>query len=161
MNPFKQKQLDEFTITDCEQYIAHYPYGEHIIEVKRHLKQLKAGGKKNRVAVLNESIGDTPPQRSEPKSRKKKSARSRINETQRVSTNSYTATPSRSNDSGKVTKNILMWILIIVGVIIAGTIIIVIIEAMFPGMKLNSGILRYTIYPALLGVGKWIKDQFD
>lgn len=163
MNPFKQKQLDEFTITDCEQYIAHYPYGEHIIEVKRHLKQLKTGEKKEKVVVSNEFIGDTLPKRSKPKSRKKKSARSRINETQRVSTNSYTVTSSNSkvDDSGKMAKNILMWVLIIVGVIIAGTILIIIIEAMFPGMKLNSGLLKYTIYPVLLGVGKWIKDQFD
>lgn len=163
MNPFKQKQLDEFTVTDCEQYIAHYPYGEHIIEVKRHLKQLRAGGKKKRVAVSNEFMGDTPPQRSEPKSRKKKSARPRINETQRVSTNNYTVTSSNSkvDDSGKMAKNILMWILIIVGVFIAGTILIIIIEAMFPGIKLNSGLLKYAIYPALLCVGKWIKDQFE
>lgn len=161
MNPFKHKQLDEFTITDCEQYIAHYPYGEHMVEVKRQLKQLKEGRNKKKVVTSDKFMDDTPPKRSEPQVRKKKSVKPRIKETQWVPTNSYTATSSKSNDSGKVAKNILMWILIIVGVIIAGTIIIVIIEAMFPGMKLNSGILRYTIYPALLGVGKWIKDQFD
>lgn len=161
MNPFKQKQLDEFTITDCEQYIAHYPYGEHIVEVKKQLKQLKEGGNKKSAVVSDEFMEDTPPKRYEPHARKKKPVKSRINETQRVPTNSYTATSSRPNDSGNVTKNILMWILIIVGVIIAGTIMIVIIEAMFPGMKLNSGILKYSIYPVLLGVGKWIKDQFD
>lgn len=161
MNPFKQKQLDEFTITDCEQYIAHYPYGEHIIEVKRHLKQLKAGGKKERVAVSNEFMGDTPPKRSEPKSRKKKSARPRINEIQRLTTSSCSVTSSDSIDFEKVAKNIFMWFLIIVGVVVTGTIMIIIFEAIFPGMRLNAGILKYTIYPALLGVGKWIKDQFD
>ena len=161
MNPFKQKQLDEFTITDCEQYIAHYPYGEHIVEVKRQLKQLKEGRNKKKVVTSDKFMDDTSPKRSEPQARKKKSVKPRIKETQWGATNSYTVTSSRSNDSGKAAKNILMWVLIIVGVIIAGTIIIVIIEAMFPGMKLNSGILRYTIYPVLLGVGKWIKDQFD
>ena len=210
MNPFKHKQLDEFTITDCEQYIAHYPYGERIVDVKRKLKQLKERGKKKRVVEtkgfmgdtppkryehqarkkkpagprINETqrvpinsytvtpfrsndsgkvinMGDTPPKRYEHQARKKKPAQPRINETQRVPTNSYTVTSSRSNDSEKVAKNILMWVLIIVGVIIAGTILLIIIEAMFPGMKLNSGILKYAIYPVLLGVGKWIKDQFD
>ena len=161
MNPFKQKQLDEFTITDCEQYIAHYPYGEHIVEVKRQLKQLKEGRNKKKVVTSDKFMDDTSPKRSEPQARKKKSVKPRIKETQRGTTNSYTVTSSRSNDSGKAAKNILMWVLIIVGVIIAGTILLIIIEAMFPGMKLNSGILRYTIYPVLLGVGKWIKDQFD
>ena len=161
MNPFKQKQLDEFTITDCEQYIAHYPYGERIVDVKRKLKQLKERGKKKRVVETKGFMGDTPPKRYEHQARKKKPAQPRINETQRVPTNSYTVTSSRSNDSEKVAKNILMWVLIIVGVIIAGTILLIIIEAMFPGMKLNSGILKYAIYPVLLGVGKWIKDQFD
>ena len=41
MNPFKFKQLDDFTIEDCELYISRYPYGEHTIEVKRLLKELK------------------------------------------------------------------------------------------------------------------------
>ena len=41
MNPFKHKQIEEFTIADCELYISKYPYGEHLIEVKRFLKKLK------------------------------------------------------------------------------------------------------------------------
>lgn len=41
MNPFKHKQLEEFTIEDCESYINRYPYGEHTVEVKRLLKELK------------------------------------------------------------------------------------------------------------------------
>lgn len=40
MNPFKHKQIEEFTIAGCEFYISKYPYGEHLIEVKRHLKEL-------------------------------------------------------------------------------------------------------------------------
>ena len=28
MNPFKHKQIEEFTIADCELYISKYPYGE-------------------------------------------------------------------------------------------------------------------------------------
>lgn len=52
MNPFKQKQLDEFTIEDCENYIEHYPYGEHINEVKNRLRTLK----KNRAAVSQNNV---------------------------------------------------------------------------------------------------------
>ena len=83
MNPFKQKQLDEFTIADCEQYIAHYPYGEHIVEVKRQLKQLKEGRNKKEVVTSDKFMDDTPPKRSEPQARKKKSVKPRIKETQR------------------------------------------------------------------------------
>lgn len=41
MNPFKHKQLKEFTIADCELYISKYPYGEHLAEVKRLLNELR------------------------------------------------------------------------------------------------------------------------
>lgn len=39
MNPFKHKQLEEFTIEDCESYINRYPYGEHTVEVKRFFER--------------------------------------------------------------------------------------------------------------------------
>lgn len=41
-NPFKEKSLEDFTIVDCESYLSRYPYGEHILEVKAHLKKLKS-----------------------------------------------------------------------------------------------------------------------
>lgn len=41
MNPFKNKRLEDFTISDCELYLKKYPYGEHCHEVKRHLRNLK------------------------------------------------------------------------------------------------------------------------
>lgn len=41
MNPFKHKQLEEFTIADCELYISKYPYGEHLIEVEKRLRNLR------------------------------------------------------------------------------------------------------------------------
>lgn len=40
MNPFKHKQLEEFTIADCELYISKYPYGEHVADVKTHMRKL-------------------------------------------------------------------------------------------------------------------------
>ena len=41
MNPYKIKTIEEFTIDDCETYIRRYPYGEHITEVRKRLKQLR------------------------------------------------------------------------------------------------------------------------
>lgn len=41
MNPFKHKQLEEFSIEDCELYINKYPYGEHINDVKRRKNKIK------------------------------------------------------------------------------------------------------------------------
>lgn len=55
MNPFKHKQLEEFTIEDCESYINRYPYGEHAVEVKRFLKELK---KRNVSQVKEENATD-------------------------------------------------------------------------------------------------------
>ena len=39
-NPFKEKCLKDFTIEDCDVYIAKYPYGDNILEVKKHRKYL-------------------------------------------------------------------------------------------------------------------------
>ena len=41
MNPFNEKNLEEFTISDCYSYLRHYPYGEHVMEVKVYLQNLK------------------------------------------------------------------------------------------------------------------------
>ncbi len=56
MNPFKYKQLEEFTIEDCELYINRYPYGEHTVEVKRFLKELK---KRNVSQVKEENVTES------------------------------------------------------------------------------------------------------
>ena len=100
-------------------------------------------------------------QNAELQEKKKESSTSQIGKTQQIATNNRKVASSISDDYREIAKNIFMWILIIVAVIITGTILIIIIEAMFPSMKLNSGIMRYAIYPILLAVGKWIKDQFD
>ncbi len=56
MNPFKYKQLEEFTIEDCVSYINRYPYGEHTVEVKHFLKELK---KRNVSQVKEENVTDS------------------------------------------------------------------------------------------------------
>lgn len=67
MNPFKYKQLEEFTITDCELYISKYPYGEHVVEVKRLLRKLK---KQKASQDEIENTTDTPKTNVETKHRK-------------------------------------------------------------------------------------------
>ena len=47
-NPFKIKKLEEFTIKDCESYLASYPYGEHHVEVKKRLSECHKGQAWNR-----------------------------------------------------------------------------------------------------------------
>ena len=56
MNPFKEKSLDTFTIADCELYISRYPYGEHILEVKAHLRKLKSALVKDLSAEPQEQV---------------------------------------------------------------------------------------------------------
>ena len=66
MNPFKHKQLEEFTIEDCESYINRYPYGEHTIEVKQLLKELKKQ-KAEQPIVANEKSNPQPKKTRETK----------------------------------------------------------------------------------------------
>lgn len=59
-------------------------------------------------------------------------------------------------------KTILSWIVIIASTVIVGTILIFGLKIMFPETHtLNSGTMRCVIYPALLAVGKWIKDKLE
>lgn len=56
MNPFKIKQLDEFTIPDCKAYLDRYPYGEHYVEVAKRLKEIKSGKIKIDSQPTNETL---------------------------------------------------------------------------------------------------------
>lgn len=53
MNPFKHKQIEEFTIADCELYISKYPYGEHLLDVKRHLKTLAKANRTSQTIIIS------------------------------------------------------------------------------------------------------------
>lgn len=77
MNPFKHKQLEEFTIEDCELYINRYPYGEHTEEVKRFLKELK---KRNVSQVKEENVTDS--KKPDIKTKYDSSARATMDNTQ-------------------------------------------------------------------------------
>ena len=146
MNPFKHKQLEEFTIADCELYISRYPYGEHVFEVKRLLRELKKK-KAEHPSVTN---GKGNLQTEKPRETKSKTIKS--------STDSPKQTKEKSS-SKDVVKTIFAWIGIIVVVLVVGTIIITILNEILPYNWWNK--YRYIIYPAGLALGRWLQKEFN
>lgn len=144
MNPFKHKQIEEFTIADCELYISKYPYGEHLLDVKRHLKTL-AKAQQNK-----------PNDNNKQKETKKKSKPQSEN---KISTEQATHSTTQTNTSNDVVKTIFAWIGIIVVVLIVGTIIITILNEILPYNWWNK--YRYIIYPAGLALGRWLQKEFN
>lgn len=146
MNPFKHKQLEEFTIADCELYISRYPYGEHVFEVKRLLRELKKK-KAEHPSVTN---GKGNLQTEKPRETKSKTIKS--------SNDSPKQTKEKSS-SKDVVKTIFAWIGIIVVVLVVGTIIITILNEILPYNWWNK--YRYIIYPAGLALGRWLQKEFN
>lgn len=146
MNPFKHKQLEEFTIEDCELYIGKYPYGEHIFEVKRLLRELK----KKMAEQPSVTNGEGNMQTEKP--------RETISKTIKSSNNSPTQT-NEKNSSKDVVKTIFAWIGIVVVVLVIGTIIITILNEILPYNWWNK--YRYIIYPAGLALGRWLQKEFN
>lgn len=143
MNPFKHKQIEEFTVADCELYISKYPYGEHLIEVKRHLKELAKvqqdkpkEGKKSELKII-----------SDPQSDGKRDYGNAV------------SSSAQTNPSNDVVKTIFAWIGIIVVVLIVGTIIITILNEILPYNWWNK--YRYIIYPVGLALGRWLQKEFN
>lgn len=146
MNPFKHKQLEEFTIKDCELYISRYPYGEHTIEVKQLLKELKKQ-KAEQPIVANEKGNPQPEKPRETKSKTEKSSNRDLKQTK------------ETNSSKDVAKTIFAWIGIIVVVLVVGTIIITVLNEILPYNWWNK--YRYIIYPAGLALGRWLQKEFN
>lgn len=144
MNPFKHKQLEEFTIADCELYISKYPYGEHLLDVKRHLK------------ILAKAQQNKPSDNNKPKETKKKCKPQSEN---KISTEHAAYSTTQTNTSNDVVKTIFAWIGIIVVVLIVGTIIITILNEILPYNWWNK--YRYIIYPAGLALGRWLQKEFN
>ena len=105
MNPFKHKQLEEFTIEDCESYINRYPYGEHTVEVKHFLKELK---KRNVSQVKEENVTDS--KKPDVKTNYDSSARATSDNTQ----SQYVNTTYSSSDDWTKFFRILGTIIVIV-----------------------------------------------
>lgn len=139
MNPFKQKQLEEFTIADCELYISKYPYGEHLLEVKHLLRELKKQKEVQSVTINieNQKKADKP---------------------QEIKSITKKAYSHKSNNKTKdIAKTVFAWIGIIVVVLVVGTIIICILSEILP-----QGWQRYKplVYFICLGISKLFKDKF-
>lgn len=146
MNPFKHKQLEEFTIADCELYISRYPYGEYVFVVKRLLRELK----KKMAEQPSVTNGESNLQTEKQKETKSK--------TIKLSNNSPKQTNEKSS-SKNVVKTIFAWIGIIVVVLVVGTIIITILNEILPYNWWNK--YRYIIYPAGLALGRWLQKEFN
>lgn len=142
MNPFKHKQLEEFTIADCELYISKYPYGEHLLDVKRHLKTL-AKAQQNK-PIDNKKSKETK-KKSKPQSENK------------ICTEHVAHSTIQTKTSNDVVKTVFAWIGIIVVVLIVGTIIITILNEILPYNWWNK--YRYIIYPAGLAFGRWLQRE--
>ena len=111
MNPFKHKQIEEFTIADCELYISKYPYGEHLIEVKRFLKKLK---KQNASQVKEEIVTDS--KKPDIKTNNQSSARATADNTQ---SQQYVNTYSSGDDWTKFFRIIGTIIVIVIAITMA------------------------------------------
>lgn len=146
MNPFKHKQLEEFTIEDCELYISKYPYGEHVFEVKHLLRELKKK-KSEQPSITNKKANK---QEEKPIEAKSKTI---------TSSNTYPKQATEKSSSKDVVKTIFVWIGIIVVVLVVGTIIIAILDEILPYNWWNR--YRYIIYPAGLALCRWLQKEFN
>ena len=143
MNPFKYKQLEEFTIADCELYISKYPYGEHIIDVQGHLRNIT----KPHQDELKETNNLTETKKvSQPKSELKRNLENGESTINKIKT------------SDDVIKTIFAWIGIIVVIFVVGTIIIVILNEVLPYNWWYK--YRYLIY-LVLALGRWVQKEFN
>lgn len=161
-NPFKIKKLEEFTIKDCESYLASYPYGEHHVEVKKRLSSLKSGKIKAPEAVVEKKA---KPVSEPPKPRPHKEQIARPTSTcsqpsQTYSSSQQNVKTNEQSDSSNIGDTILSWIGLIVVVLIVGTIIILVLDAILPdGTAEFISKYKYLIYPAGLALARWIDEK--
>ncbi len=146
MNPFKHKQLDEFTIADCDLYLAKYPYGEHVFDVKSRLRELKK--KKSEQPIIAKGKGNQ--QNEKPRESNSKT---------RKSSNNSSEQTKEKGSSKDVTKTIFAWFGVVVVVLVVGTIIITVLNEILPYNWWNK--YRYIIYPAGLAFGRWLQREFN
>ena len=161
-NPFKIKKLEEFTIKDCESYLTSYPYGEHHIEVKERLSDLKDGRIKCPEPVVEKKA---KPVSDPPKSKPHKEAVTSTTSTyslpsQSSSQNQQNVQNNAQSDSSDIGDTILSWIGLIVVVLIVGTIIIFVLDAILPeGTAEFISKYKYLIYPVGLALARWFDEK--
>lgn len=147
MNPFKSKQLNDFTIEDCEEYIRNYPYGEHISIVKKCLKDLKKVEESCVVATGYTDNDDKIPTESQTKTNMQD-----IDKT-------YTTKTDSGGKKKDIAKEIFSWIGLIVVVLVVGIIIMSVLDAILPYGWQNK--YRYLIFPGLMAIGRWIQKELN
>lgn len=136
MNPFKHKQLEEFTIEDCELYISRYPYGEHVFEVKRLLRELK----KKKAELPSVTNGEGNLQTEKPRKAKNKT---------------HNSEPKQTKETKDGENDILATIGFIFVVIVVGIIIMAVLNEFLPNNWWNK--YRYIIFPACFVIGQWLR----
>lgn len=166
MNPFKIKTLDDFTIADCEAYLNRYPYGEHSIEVKNRMKGLTKGvikvdknqpkGKK----PTKETLTDNIPADKVKNSPKKKNNHRKVNVSHSSErTDKISCQPSQKSickEEKSIVDTILWWVGAIVIVLLVGTVVIYIIDAIVPeDIAKFIQKYKYGIYALCLAISKW------
>ena len=166
MNPFKIKTLDDFTIADCEAYLNRYPYGEHSIEVKNRMKGLAKGvikvdknePKSNK--PVKEALTDNVPTDKVKTSSKKKNNHRKVNISHSSErTDKISCLPSQKSickEEKSIVDTILWWVGAIVIVLLVGTVVIYIIDAIVPeDIAKFIQKYKYGIYALCLVISKW------
>lgn len=166
MNPFKIKTLDDFTIADCEAYLNRYPYGEHSIEVKNRMKGLAKGvikvaqkePKSNK--HFKDALTDNIPTDKEKPSPKKKNNHRKANVShngERTSDISYQSSQNTvCKEEKSIVDKILWWVGALVIVLLVGTVVIYIIDAIVPeDLAKFIQKYKYGIYALCLAISKW------
>lgn len=166
MNPFKIKTLDDFTIADCEAYLNRYPYGEHSIEVKNRMRGLAKGiikvGQKEQKSnkPVKEALTDNVPTDKVKTSPKKKNNHRKVNVShncERTDKISYQSSKkSACKEEKSIVDTILWWVGAIVIVLLVGTVVIYIIDAIVPeDIAKFIQKYKYGIYALCLAISKW------
>lgn len=132
MNPFKIKQLEEFTESDCNAYLDRYPYGEHYVEVSKRLKDIRSGKIKTDSLEEEDSVLTSHKKRKE--NSKAYVVESKVNESKDTDDNEDNSESDDINndsyssiDTNHDNDSMLDKLFSIIGVIVAGAIFIVII----------------------------------
>lgn len=153
-NPFKTKKLNDFTIEDCETYLDEYPYGEHEFEVKKRLKRLKNDNIEPPHIIEEETVY----QSLEPETLEDCDITLEDDDT--LSVQETTDNQENSEPEKSVVSTILYWIGLIVVVLVVGTIIVFVLDAILPeSADVIVKKYRVFIYFSCAAVAKWIEEN--
>ena len=139
MNPFKQKELSEFTIDDCEFYIRKYPYGEHTSDVKKRLVYLRKHTPKPEVEQIDIKTGEI------------------VVEEKSEGANEASGKKKQDEKRENIVKEILLWI----GCIGCIVIVFVLGVKIYFSLPDKLRFLIFLIYFILIPIINWIRKKLD